>query len=94
MLARAVYAKNEDGGMSVDYAKAELARAPKRKTNLRLTPAEEIDLRDMVWFILAREGLTTYEIEAACKRAAQSERNIRRRLQGFAPEVEARAEAG
>jgi len=93
MLAHKIACVAEDGVASVDYLKADIPRGSKRKTRLRLTPSQKVGLRDKVWVILAREGLTTYEIAEACERAAQSERNIRRRLQEFAQQVD-QAEAG
>jgi hypothetical protein len=83
MLARQITTRTDDGEISVDFVRADLVRAPKRKTNRPLTPTEEMELRDKVWVILANQGLTTHEIERACAKAAQSERNIRRRLGRF-----------
>lgn len=93
MFSRAIVVQTEDG-VSVDYVRAEVPRGAKRKTNRRLTPTEEMELRDKVWKLLANQGLTTYEIAEACRRAAQSERNIRRRLERFDEACPGQAEAG
>jgi uncharacterized membrane protein len=92
MLARAIVDQTEDG-VVIDYVRADVARGPKRKANRRLTPTEEMQLRDKVWKLLANHGLTTHEISEACRRAAQSERNIRRRLERFEAEA-GQAQAG
>jgi hypothetical protein len=86
MLARRVITETEDGVSSVDYVKADVAQAEKRNWPVQLTPAQERILRDDLWKKLADEGLKPHAIAIYCARAAQSARNIRRRLREIAAE--------
>ena len=95
MLARRVITETEDGVPSVDYIKADVARAEKRNWPATVTPALEIILRDDLWKRLADEGMNPDGIAIACARAARSARQIRRRLRELeAQDRRDQAEAG